>query len=182
MAWCGFQEFKSDKETNTWVSFQVSISNILSNFRIERNAAAFLFMILIYFMDHSYDTDNQLRLFVLASSNHQVLITVSRVPAAQRRSGHQTAQPRMLSALMPAACPATAAAARGQGGSRAIGHSAEPATRLGLPSALSRLICWRVEHHRNSSGRCNNLMYGSLCKLTATIARSSGTICSRRQP
>ena len=61
------------------------------------------------------------------------------------------------SAVVPAAFPAALHA----GGSRASDNCAEPAARLGQPSAWSRLNGWREAHNSICSSRCNNLIYGA---------------------
>ena len=70
----------------------------------------------------------------------------------QRSLGCQCESAVML--LMPAAFQPPLHA----GCSRAIGYSAEPASRLGPSSAWSRLNGWLMAHNSTFNGICNNLI------------------------
>ena len=73
------------------------------------------------------------------------------------------ANANLLSCLQPLPPPLHAS-----GGRQATGYSAEPAARLGPPSAWSRLNGWRVAHNSKCSSRCNSPIPAHL-KLTAPM-------------
>ena len=121
--------------------------------QIDRSSASFRFLILIYFMDYSSDTDANLTCFC-----RRLPTRFLSLPAERRlRDSAAATKQRSLgceceSAVVPAALPPPLHAS----GSSAIGHSAEPAARLGQPKAWSRLNGWRVAHNSKCISRCKN--------------------------
>ena len=148
---------------NVWFHFLVSFQNTgrvgffpSFHFRLfDRipEIAAFRYLILIYFMDYSSDIDANFPCLC-----RRLLTRFLSLPAERcLRSAAAAIRQRSVgceyeSAFVPAALPPPLHA----GVSWAIGHSAEPAARLGLPIAWSTRHGLRVEHNSKCSCRHNN--------------------------